>query len=49
MINEKDMEHSIGQMVVNIQENGKMVNNMVKVYIHVKKVKGKVYGRMGNE
>jgi len=28
-----DMEDLFGQMIENIKENGKMVNNMVKEYI----------------
>jgi len=46
MTRERDMEHFIGQMVANIQVNGKTVSNMVKVFTFVKKVNVKVSGKM---
>ena len=42
----KDMEHFIGQTVVNIQENGKMASNMAKVFIFARKVNVKASGKM---
>jgi hypothetical protein len=46
MTKEKDTEHFIGQMVANIQVNGKTASNTVKVSTFVKKVNVKASGKM---
>jgi|LauGreDrversion4_2_1035121.scaffolds.fasta_scaffold1366621_1 hypothetical protein len=46
MTREKDTELFIGQTVVNIQVNGKTVNNMAKVFTFAKKVNVKASGIM---
>ena len=41
------MVMKVGQMVVNMLENGKMINRMVMAFLQIKKVKEKkVFGKM---
>ena len=49
MTREKEMEHFIGQTVVNTQENGKTVSNMAKVFTFVRKVTVKASGKMDKD